>query len=434
MKVVMTALNQHVKIGVVGVGGYAGVICRQLLSRRAAGPLEIVAACEPDPSRHPETIAQLRTAGVSVDRDLEALLQRNIDAVWLPVPIDLHRGMTEKVLAAGKAVMVEKPAAGSVQDVDAMIAARDAHHGIVAVGFQHLYDPHLHELRQQIRQGTIGRVLSASVRACWPRDDGYYQRTSWAGRMSRDGVWVLDSPANNALAHYIAMLIYLLAPQSSDVAEPVQVEAELYRVNAIENYDTCSLRIGLSDGVSILVLFTHASEIDRDPVTVIRGERGVIKIDGSVEVEGIGQLLRRQQPEFEELQANMQNAFAQRLRGMDVPLASLEIARAHTLAVNGASEAAAVTQVPEEFARTIRRDGHKLWAIAAIDKIFEQCQLQEKMLHESGLVEWSAAAGFKNLRGYSAFAGPKAADSSQDGKAAVRMAAPAKGRRSATVK
>ncbi|HEY1685026.1 MAG TPA: Gfo/Idh/MocA family oxidoreductase [Tepidisphaeraceae bacterium] len=403
----MTASSHPIRMGVVGVGGYAGVICRQLLSRRGHGPIELVAACEPDPNRHPEIIAQLRQQGVEIQRDLDALLTRDIDAIWLPVPIDLHRNMTEKVLAVGKAVMVEKPAAGSVQDVDAMIAARDAQRGIVAVGFQHLYDPHLHELRQRIRQGAIGRVLSASVRACWPRHEGYYHRTMWAGRMSRAGVWVMDSPANNALAHYIAILLYLLAANESEAAEPVQVEAELYRVNNIENYDTCSLRIGLANGISILVLFTHASESELDPVTIIRGEKGVIKIDGSVEIEGIGQLLRSRQPEFEELQHNMQTAFAQRLRGIAAPIATLEMARAHTVAVNGASEASAVSEISDKFSRTIRRDGQAQRIITGIETIFEQCQLQDKMLHESGLAPWSIAAGFKNLRSYKEFLGPR---------------------------
>ena len=69
---------------------------------------------------------ELKALGVQTARTFEQLLELDIDAVWLPLPIDLHRPFTETALAAGKAVMCEKPAAGSVDDVDAMIAARIA--------------------------------------------------------------------------------------------------------------------------------------------------------------------------------------------------------------------------------------------------------------------------------------------------------------------
>ena len=60
--------------------------------------------------------------------------------------------------------------------------------------------------------------------------------------MQRDGRWVMDSPAANALSHFLQLPLYLLGPSMNQAATPVKVEAELYRANSIENYDTCSIR------------------------------------------------------------------------------------------------------------------------------------------------------------------------------------------------
>ena len=58
---------------------------------------------------------------------------------------------------------------------------------------------------------AFGRPRRFSTLCCWPRDLAYYRRNTWAGRL-RDpdtGGWVLDSPANNAMAHFLHNLLYL---------------------------------------------------------------------------------------------------------------------------------------------------------------------------------------------------------------------------------
>ena len=60
-----------------------------------------------------------------------------------------------KLVAAGKAVLCEKPLAGSLQDVDAMIRARDIAGKPVAVAYQHTYDPLIVKLKRQLLDGAI---------------------------------------------------------------------------------------------------------------------------------------------------------------------------------------------------------------------------------------------------------------------------------------
>src|SRR3954454_11851276 len=132
-----------IRMGLTGLGGYAGFICDRLLDEaHSADPaVEFIAVCEPALERFGARVRDLNSKGVKTVRGFDDLLASGIDAVWLPLPIDLHRSYTEAALLAGKAVMCEKPAAGSVDDVDAMLAARDRAKLPVAIGFQDIYQP-----------------------------------------------------------------------------------------------------------------------------------------------------------------------------------------------------------------------------------------------------------------------------------------------------
>src|ERR1700753_1646656 len=92
-------------------------------------PVKLVAVCDPFPQNHAERCEELREKGVAIFDSIDKLLATDCEVVWLPLPIELHRPATQQALAARKKVLVEKPAAASVEDVDAMIAARDKHRG-----------------------------------------------------------------------------------------------------------------------------------------------------------------------------------------------------------------------------------------------------------------------------------------------------------------
>src|SRR4051812_13176461 len=207
-----------IRFGLAGLGGYAAYVAERLLDemRTPEPAAQLVAVCEPHPDQFLPRIDHLNQHGVKLFTAFEQLLEAPIDAVWLPLPIDLHRPYTEMALRAGKAVLCEKPAAGSVDDVDAMIAARDAAGLPVAVGFQDAYQPAVVGLRRRTAAGECGRPLNVRGLGCGPRNERSFSRTAWAGRLRRDGRWVLDGPATNALAHYLHLPLLLLGPTLQD--------------------------------------------------------------------------------------------------------------------------------------------------------------------------------------------------------------------------
>lgn len=404
-------MKQPIALGIVGLGGYATGMCRQLLAlnRQNDALICLAGACDPQPDLHPKLLEELSELSIPVFRSIDELLKQPVDAVYLPVPIHLHRPFTERALAAGKAVMCEKPAAGAVDDLDAMITARNQTGKPAVIGFQDIYDPHMHQLKRRLLEGQIGRIESATLWACWPRGRQYYSRNDWAGAFKRNGTWVMDSPANNALAHYINLVLFLLGPDMPTSATPTAIEAELYRVNPIENYDTCSLRITTAAGQKFLVLLTHASAERHDPIMTIFGTNGSVQLHSTnhaiVRLAGDEQTL----PLGRSSRVDMFHGFARHVLGdAEQIVATLEGARAHLVSINGASEAVGVTTIPEPHVRVVAdKPDDPVRTIVGIESLLAECARRQSMIHESRLVPWSQPAGEKSLQGYAHFAGPR---------------------------
>jgi hypothetical protein len=61
----------------------------------------------------------------------------------------------------------------------------------------------------------------------------------------------MDSPASNALAHFLHLSLFFLGAGFHESAQPTSVSAELYRANRIENYDTCNLQFTVTPNVPL---------------------------------------------------------------------------------------------------------------------------------------------------------------------------------------
>src|SRR5574340_1366687 len=82
---------------------------------------ELVAVVDPEPERRAKFAA---TYGAKPYANLEEMLaSAEVDMVDICMPTYLHRQAVEKVAAAKKHVLCEKPMSLTVEDCDAMIAA-----------------------------------------------------------------------------------------------------------------------------------------------------------------------------------------------------------------------------------------------------------------------------------------------------------------------
>ena len=90
-----------------------------------------------------------------------ALADPDIDAVVVAVPPRLHLDLTVRALAAGKHVLVEKPAFVRMADYTTVRAARDRARRVVLVGENDHYKPLAVRLRHLLADRVIGDLVFA---------------------------------------------------------------------------------------------------------------------------------------------------------------------------------------------------------------------------------------------------------------------------------
>ncbi|MGR3804226.1 Gfo/Idh/MocA family protein [Marinibacterium profundimaris] len=136
--------------------------------------------------------------GLKVHADYDALLaDPGIDAVYVPLPNHMHVEWTLKAIAAGKAVLCEKPIALKAEEIDAIIEARDKAGVLAAEAFMIVHHPQWQLVRDWIANGRIGELVH--VRGAFSFDNSaetgnIRNRAETGGGALRDiGVYVLGS-------------------------------------------------------------------------------------------------------------------------------------------------------------------------------------------------------------------------------------------------
>ncbi|MDP9838566.1 putative dehydrogenase [Neorhizobium huautlense] len=88
----------------------------------------------------------------------ELLASDVIDAVYIPLPTSQHVEWTIKAAEAGKHVLCEKPIALKAEEIERLIAARDANGVLICEAFMIAYAPVWHKVRELLGEGAIGTL------------------------------------------------------------------------------------------------------------------------------------------------------------------------------------------------------------------------------------------------------------------------------------
>ena len=117
---------------------------------------------------------------------------------------------------------------------------------------------------------------------------------------------------------------------------------------------------------------------------------------------------REEIADVQDFRPHMLEAFTRAIRGLGqrTAVATLEVARAHTVVVNGASQAAPVRPVPPQYIEAVGDGGGQVQTIPGLHEAFRYCGEQNVMLHDSGRLGFTRPAGRLDLAGYDHFAGP----------------------------
>ncbi len=394
---------------IIGISGFGDVHYKDLVTFSERGILAPLGATVINQDQEAEKCAKLRALGCKLYTDHRQMLadfKGRIDLCFIPTGIHLHRPMTIDALEAGANVYVEKPVAATVEDVAAMRAAAERTGKFVAVGYQTMYARETMLMKRLLCAGALGKVESVKYWGLWPRDDAYYARNNWAGRLKVGDAWVLDSPYNNALAHQLNMIAFLAGAEVEKSARPTGIQAELYRGHDITSADTAFMRVKTAEGPQLYCCVTHCSQAQSGPEITVRAARGkmvwnfkTLRIeyaDGRVEETAAdGGYIYRE---------NIMRQLLARIWDGRAFVCDLDIAGTQTLIVNGAHDSSAIATVPAELiTRAPEKDSVKT-VIAGIDELILKSCADEKLPSEMG-VAWARAGREVDLRNYPAFGG-----------------------------
>lgn len=151
-----------------GILGAARVNERLLPAIVEASNAQLVAIA----SRRPGAAAQILAQYAPQQQDvrtydhLESLLtDSEIDAVYLPLANHEHAEWALRAIEHGKHVLIEKPMALTLEDIEAIEAAAQRHNVTVMEGFMYRFHPQHARVKELLEQGLIGDIRS--VRASY---------------------------------------------------------------------------------------------------------------------------------------------------------------------------------------------------------------------------------------------------------------------------
>jgi predicted dehydrogenase len=382
-------------VALVGLGGYGQVHLRVLRDLSAAGACRFVSAVAV-PGTSQADLASL-PAGVRLYDSFGAWLaaeQGRFDLCCLPTPIHLHAPMTLAALAAGGSVLVEKPLAASWEEVMQLIGAKPVAGRFLSVGFHDFYTREVHELKQSLLSGRYGRLQRIKMLGLWPRPDAYYQRNAWAGRLRVADGAVLDSPLNNALAHYLMLALFFAGDSPPAAARVVAGAAELYRTRQIESFDTAALRLQTDQGPEILAAVTHSGAQEDVPLLILETDTTRLEWRAGREltiIPAAGGATTSPLPDAVQARNEMFGALFARTRHEPALVCPPRLAAVHAACMLDLNAACPIHDIPPQLLRPHDLAGEPGLGLIGIDAALRQVIEQAKLPSELGL-PWARPA------------------------------------------
>lgn len=205
-------------LGIALVG--CGDIGEQNAGAIASAPNARLVACFDPVVRLAEDLATRH--GVAAARSVDEVLAReDVDAVFLAVPHDLHAPLAIQAAEAGRHVIVEKPAAESLEAAVRMAEAARRAGVVLSVCFPHRYDAGVRAAKRLVDAGAVGELegtlttfLSDKPPSYWHGGFSGRVASDWRASRRRSGGGVLIMN----MSHYVDLCLHLVGIEVEEVS------------------------------------------------------------------------------------------------------------------------------------------------------------------------------------------------------------------------
>jgi predicted dehydrogenase len=230
---------KQIGVGIIGTGWCGGIRAQTCAAHPLVKSLHLA---EVRPERLAE-VAKATAARTAATDYRELLAIDDIEAVFVSAtPETTHFPMARDCLAAGKHVFLEKPIALELAEADELIALARDRKLKFTIGYSQRFNPKFAFVRKSIRDGTIGRPVSALVSRHITRNLG----KKITGRIKL-------SPAAMEATHDLDFVLWCLEP-----AKPVRVYSQanfgtLRETSGAPVADTQWITVTMDSGMSFVI-------------------------------------------------------------------------------------------------------------------------------------------------------------------------------------
>lgn len=178
-------------VAIVGCGLIGQKRAKALDKARLVACADVIAA-------RAQNLAAGCPGAVATARWEEAIVRPDVDVVIVSTPNRMLAEITRAALEAGKHVLVEKPAARNIGELEQAMAAEKRAGRLVRVGFNHRYHPAILKAREIVDSGALGEMMYVRGRYGHGGRRGYEKewradpRMSGGGELLDQGVHLID--------------------------------------------------------------------------------------------------------------------------------------------------------------------------------------------------------------------------------------------------
>jgi predicted dehydrogenase len=191
----------------------------------------------------------------------EVLADPEVDAIYNPLPNDLHERWTIAAAEAGKHVLCEKPLAMNAAEAERMIAACDAAGVLLMEAFMYRLHPSWVAVREIVASGRIGDLRAVQ---------------SWFSYFNDDATNIRNIAASGGGALYDVGCYTVNLSRMLFGAEPVRVQGSVHRDTEL-GVDV--LTSGILDFPNGVATFTCSTRAEPDQRVHVYGTKGRISIE-----------------------------------------------------------------------------------------------------------------------------------------------------------
>ncbi|MDA0347352.1 MAG: Gfo/Idh/MocA family oxidoreductase [Verrucomicrobia bacterium] len=102
--------------------------------------------------------------GCTVYESVEALVaDKSVDAVFILTNLESHTQYATLAMEAGKHVLIEKPVAPTISELEKLKACAEENHLILCPGHNYIHEPSLHRTKELLDSGKIGKLVAIYI-------------------------------------------------------------------------------------------------------------------------------------------------------------------------------------------------------------------------------------------------------------------------------